>query len=204
MIGRRNQGVLVPLSFIAVGLALAWMIYQELQGSVSANLVDQATNPPAPVLPGVSAEATFRMPPMRKFDAILKRPLFSQSRRPLATSPSAPVVVSQNLGLSLIGITIASDGKFALVLPDGGGQTVRLREGQDYRGWTLSAIESKNIVFEREGIEERLELSYDIAPPPQPKKKRKRRNAKTEDREANKALRRKKDTGQPDDEEISD
>ena len=33
--------------------------------------------------------------------------------------------------LSLIGITIASDWKFALVLPEGGGQSLRLREGQD-------------------------------------------------------------------------
>lgn len=204
MIGRGNQRMLMPLSFIALGLALAWMIYQQLQGTVSANFADQSASTPEPVLPEIATQVAFRMPPMRKFDAILQRPLFSQTRRPLASAPASPVVVSQNLGLSLIGITIASDGKFALVMPVGGGESLRLREGQDYRGWTLSLIEAKNIVFEREGFEERLELSYDVAPPAQPKKKTKRKNAKAGDREAVNVQRRKKDTGNEEDQEIVD
>ena len=204
MIGRRNQRVLVPLALIAVGLALAWLIYQELQGQVNANLVERAPDPPAVPVLDAETEVNFRMPPLRKFDAILKRPLFTQSRRPSTAPTKSAVVVSRNLGLSLIGITIASDGKYALVLPEGGGETVRLREGQDYRGWTLSVIESKNIVFEREGIEERLELSYDVAPPPQPKRKANQTPAKKQSRDGSDDQRRKKDTGQQGDEDISD
>ncbi len=201
MIGRGGQSALMPMALVVVGLGLAWMLYQQLQSTVSRGFSGEAVGTDLVTLPQEIADPVYRMPPMRQFDAILQRPLFSQSRRPTAEVEATPTVVSGNLRLSLLGITIASNEKFALVLPEGGGDTLRLREGQDYQGWLLSVIESNTIVFTREGAEERLELSYDVAPPPQKQRQqqRRRRTAQPSQNSQTESNSRKKITG--DDEE---
>ncbi|MDJ0609132.1 MAG: hypothetical protein QNJ67_09145 [Kiloniellales bacterium] len=194
MIGRGGQSALMPMALVVVGLGIAWMLYQQLQSTVRRDFSGEAVGTDLVTLPQEIADPVYRMPPMRQFDAILQRPLFSQSRRPVAVAEAAPAVVSGNLGLALLGITIASDERFALVIPEGGGDTLRLREGQDYQGWMLSAIEPDTIVFTRAGAEERLELSYDVAPPPQ-QQQRRRRTAQPSQSGQNENSRRKRITG---------
>ena len=202
MIGRGGQSALMPMALVVVGLGIAWMLYQQLQSTVRRDFSGEAVGTDLVTLPQEIADPVYRMPPMRQFDAILQRPLFSQSRRPITVAAAAPTVVSGNLGLSLLGITIASDGRFALVIPEGGGDTLRLREGQDYQGWILSAIEADTIVFTREGAEERLELSYDVAPPPQ--QQRRRRTAQPSQNGQNENSRRKRITGVDEEQGVDD
>lgn len=154
------------------------MIYQKLAGSSASDYVPVIASGRAPAVPAVPPEPRFDMPGLEAFDDILARPLFASSRRPVfGSSPTASVVVSQTLGLSLMGVSISSSDKFALVAPSEGGSAFRLREGEDYQGWSLSQIQSNNILFRQGGREQRLELSYDVAPaPPVTKRKTRRQN----------------------------
>ena len=176
MIAARNSGHLITASFVVVGLALAWMIYQKLAGSSASDYAPALTGNSAPSVPTLPPEPRFTMPGLEEFDAILARPLFTRSRRPIRGSVAATsVAASQTLGLMLLGVSISSTEKFALVVPDAGGSAFRLREGEDYQGWDLSQIQSNNVLFRQGAREERLELSFDTAPPPPPTTKRSRR-----------------------------
>lgn len=199
MIGRGKSGLLLPALLIAVGAGLAWIIYQEVQApsdAVVAKAPATARQQPAVSLP---SQPTFSLPPIRTFDAILKRPIFSPTRRATAT---AAIIVSQELGLILTGVSITTTEKFALLAAQEGGQSLRLREGEDYRGWTLARVDPHMVVFRREEQEEQLELIYDKPPQTQVKSRRNRR-AKQQ-REVQKTKRKRKAARNPEDEEEED
>lgn len=172
MIGRGKSGILLPAGLLAVGLAVAAVMFLQTQEPVSAQTVPAATGkPPKPALvQQAQVKKDFSLPPLRSFDAILKRPIFSPNRR--ATQGSA-VVVRQELGMTLTGIITSAGDKFVILAPQEGGESVRLREGEDYRGWTLTQVEQHKVVFRRGNKEEQLELIYD-EPPPKAKSKKRR------------------------------
>jgi hypothetical protein len=60
--------------------------------------------------------------------------------------------------------------------------SVRLSEGDNYKGWTLDEIESKTTLFSRGDEITRLEISFDVAAPPQPR--RTAQNSKSKARRA--------------------
>ena len=51
-----------------------------------------------------------------------------------------------------------------MVLPRGGEETLTLREGEDYRGWTVSRVHVKGVVFERGDSQEEVLLDYEVVP----------------------------------------
>lgn len=175
MIGRGKSGLFWPAGLLAVGLALAAVIFLQTQESVSAQTVPVVSEqPPSPLMvqQAQAKREDFALPPLRSFDAILNRPIFSPSRR--ATQGSSAVVASQELGMTLTGIITSASDKFIILAPPEGGESVRLREGEDYRGWTLTEVEQHKVVFRRGSKEEQLELIYD-EPPPRAKTTKKRR-----------------------------
>lgn len=174
MIGQGKSGILLPAGLLAVGLTLTAVFFLQTREPVSAQTVTAADEKrPAPaILQQAQVNEDFSLAPLSSFDAILKRPIFSSSRR--ATQGSA-VVVSQELGMTLTGIITSASEKFVILAPQEGGESVRLREGQDYRGWTLTQVEQHKVVFRRGNKEEQLELIYD-EPPPQAKNKKRRRD----------------------------
>lgn len=174
MTAGRNPGFLITASLVVVGLALAWMIYQLLAGSSASDYVPVLASTSAPRVAQLPPEPTFTMPGLGQFEAILARPLFAPSRRPIRGS-TANVVVSQTLGLLLMGVIISSADKFALVAPNEGGSPFRLREGEDYQGWILAEIENSGVTFRQARRREYLELLYETAPKPPVRKKKRRR-----------------------------
>ncbi len=78
---------------------------------------------------------------------------------------------------------------------------IRLSEGDNYKGWTLDEIESKTTLFSRGDEITRLEISFDVAAPPQPRRTAKntksRRIADQDDGEDDSNAKRKR----PEDEE---
>lgn len=177
MIGRGKSGILLPTGLLAVGLALAGAIFLQTREPVSAQTAPVASEKPSEPAGVQQAQANedFSLPPLSSFDSILRRPIFSPERR--AVQGSA-VVVSQELGMTLTGIITSADTKFVILAPQEGGQSVRLREGEDYRGWTLTQVEQHKVVFRRGNTEEQLELIYD-EPPPQGRNKKRRRDRAT-------------------------
>jgi len=149
------------LAFSAAGLTGAWFTYQTLEKPVAFDRPTaraQAAKPAAAPLP---AAGQFKMPPMRTFQAILERPVFSPSRRPKA---GAPVVVSQDLAITVTGISGTPTTPLVNLVPQDGGESAILRQGQKYRGWTLSEIKSRSVVFRRGDDEVQVELKFEVAP----------------------------------------
>ena len=105
----------------------------------------------------------FQLPPLRTFKATLERPVFSRNRRPKA---GAPVVVTQDLALKMQGVSGTSADKRALLMPEGGGKTLRLREGEEYQGWTVSEIGESHVVFLRGDEKQRVDMNFKEKPPP--------------------------------------
>ena len=169
--------MLLPAALLAAIAGLAAVIFLPAQEPVSAQTVPAAREQPSkpPARQPARANEDFALPPLSSFDAILKRPIFSSGRR---ASQGSAVVVSQELGVNLTGIITSANDKFVILAPQEGGTSVRLREGEDYRGWTLTQVERNKVVFRRGNKEEQLELTYD-EPPPQAKKKQRRRDRRT-------------------------
>jgi hypothetical protein len=175
MIGRSKGGFLLPATLVIACATAAWMAYN----AISSPAVEFGPNGGAasklPEIGGLGSEMTYAMPPMESFDGILTRPLFSPNRRPSAT---AVVVASPELGAKLLG-HVGTDSEIRVALkPEDGGETVNLRQGEDYRGWTFEETKNGEFIFRSEdGREIVLELNYEEKPAVQPRSRRERQRA---------------------------
>jgi hypothetical protein len=176
MIGRSKGGFLLPATLVIACGTAAWMAYNLL----SSPAVDSGPNGGAasklPEIGGLGAEMVYAMQPMESFDAILTRPIFSPNRRPIAGAPVA--MASPELGAKLIG-QVATETEIRVALkPEDGGDTVNLRQGEDYRGWTFAEIKGEDVTFRSDdGREIVLQLNYEEKPTVQPRTRRERQKA---------------------------
>lgn len=171
MIGSRVSGALLPLFFLAIGVGASWSIYRGLQPVAEpvspAGVADNKAQPVA----AVADEPELAMPPPAAFAAIVERPLFSAGRRLTKAAPQPAIPKPQKvepaakpvrpLNLSVKGIVVAGNDSFALVVPSGGGEPVRLAAGDSHAGWTLTEIVEDRVVFKRDAHEATLVLQFD-------------------------------------------
>jgi hypothetical protein len=108
--------------------------------------------------------------PLKELSATRERPIFSSSRRPLTASvaavPYAPPpkpAEPDRPQLSLVG-TIAGDKEgFGIFLDRLANTVIKLKTGQDHKGWILRAVRSRETVMEKGDKTATLALP---APPP--------------------------------------
>ncbi|MCG8693577.1 MAG: hypothetical protein MI806_20420, partial [Minwuiales bacterium] len=132
-----------------------------------AGVADNKAQPVA----AVADEPELAMPPPAAFAAILERPLFSEGRRLTKAAPQPAVPKPQKtepapkpvrpLNLSVKGIVVAGEDSFALMVPSGGGEPLRLAAGDRHAGWTLTEIVEDRVVFKRDAHETTLMLQFD-------------------------------------------
>jgi hypothetical protein len=110
--------------------------------------------PGATALPAATASESRALAPMSAFAAIVERPLFAPTRRPLPQSPPVAAIVkaksppptTPTLPAALVGVLISSDGRFAVLRwPDGKSTTVA--EGADVEGWLLKQVMPDRVWF---------------------------------------------------------
>ena len=199
MIARRGSRWLAPALMLGVCAALAWTVYREIQ--VGAPEPVEAAGGQAPPLPDLPAEPSFVMPPAEDFAVVLERPLFSPTRRP--PSEAAPVITQAKdpIGLELTGVIAFQGRRVAILQPkpappktERRGRTrdrkkqppppasIRLSEGDNYKGWTLEQIELDAALFVRGEEEAWLEMEFDVAAPVQPGQPRKKQAGKRRQR----------------------
>ena len=114
--------------------------------------------------------------PLDVLTATRERPLFSPSRRP----PSAPVIATKPVAappppppppaperpnLSLVGTVRAENGSIAVFVDATTQATVRLRPGQNHRGWTLQSVDRRAAELQKGDRTETVALSAAAAPP---------------------------------------
>ena len=171
---RRRTIVFWPLLLTLVSVVLAWSIYAEL----TANPVPDVgsivrISRPVSVAPAPPA-AEFSFPPIEAFAGALARPIFSQTRRPPVDDVVAVIEPDPTLDVSLRGVILSGEERIALIIPAGGTEIVRLKENEQFEGWTLIAVEPDQVVFRRDVEELTVELSFD-QPVPVPQVPRSRR-----------------------------
>lgn len=163
MIAGQKSRTALAFAFCAVGIAAAWFVYQELLTPDGARRAVAVAGKQPAADGALPVAREFKLPPLSTFEATLRRPVFSQSRRPKA---GAPVVVTQDLALKMLGVTGFDGEKRALLVPEGGGETLQLRVGEEYLGWTLREIGDSHLIFNRDDQEVRLEVDFKEAPKP--------------------------------------
>jgi len=165
------------LGLLVAGVALGWLIYQQLEASAppddrTAAHVKALEVPPLPALP------EYVMAPLIEYSEVIDRPAFSQSRRPPAEAAGpAATVVANSLELVLKGVIYSDGERVALFTPKAGGDVLRLAEGGSYQGWDLVKVSPAEVLFRRGEREESLELAFETAPSYVP-----RRSARDRDR----------------------
>jgi hypothetical protein len=171
-------------------LGLGWVIYHQLMASPAPRPATATQT--ASFLPDLPEPAPFVMPPAGDFAAVMERPLFSPTRRPATEAVAVVVVTSDPIDLKLTGIVLSGQQPVAIFQPEvqapvqrqtkrrnrrkkaapvaAANPSIRLTEGDNYKGWTLDEIESKTTLFSRGDEITRLEISFDVAAPPQPRR----------------------------------
>jgi hypothetical protein len=133
---------------------------------------DAQTASPAGAEPVASrSDALLEPPPAKEeYASVSERPLFLPDRRPPPDEPEQaeePEPLTELGGMDLTAVVITPSTVSAWVRPPTGRETVRLRLGDQFEGWTVQTIESDRVVFERQGnIDELILRDYKNAPPP--------------------------------------
>lgn len=180
-IASRMTGFVLPGLLFAGCLLLSASLLPYISGDRAG--FGLPADPDAIALPGNSApEAlpsldrtlkTTRLAALQRFNATVQRPLFSRSRRPVEPEKepdSGATAAPIDLGLDLKGILYSGDSRVAVLLSRADKEELHFSEGQSHKGWTLTTIEPKAVVFTRGELEQRLLLNYDgkVLPAPAP------------------------------------
>lgn len=105
-----------------------------------------AVVPPPRPEPAGDGGRSFSMLPLRHYAEVVKRPLFSETRRPARAAAEA---AAPDIGVTLVGIVIAKDERRALIAHGRPPRLERIIEGQAVDDWTVEAIQSDRVVLSR-------------------------------------------------------
>lgn len=179
------------LSLLVAGVALGWLIYQQLEASLPPE-DKQPARVAALEVPPLPPLSEFAMSPLIEYSGVTDRPAFSQSRRPPAEAAAVAIdAVAASLELVLKGV-ISSDGEsIALFMPTAGGDVLRLAEGGSYQGWDLVKVEPNEVLFRRGEKEASLALLFETAPSFVPERNNARQKARDRAKNNNHKRRRK-------------
>lgn len=166
MKSQRPSNFLVPVALAVVCAALGAIVYQQVRKLDSFGPSSPAVDSVSPSFSALPPDPAFAMPPEESFAAVLDRPVFSPSRRPMSSNGSAARLTT-SAEFVLVGVVISDSERFVLVKPLSSDKLERLREGDDLAGWSAVLISPESVVFRRGTIEEEIILDY-TAPVPQP------------------------------------
>jgi general secretion pathway protein N len=98
--------------------------------------------------------------PLTQLSNTRERPVFSPSRRPPPMAVAEPVVHRQPPPprkkeveppqLSLVGTIAGDDEGFGIFLDQSNNAALRLKVGEDFQGWRLSAIRGREVTMEKD------------------------------------------------------
>ncbi len=107
---------------------------------------------------------------------VVERPLFSQNRRPPQPLPvpapgaqaAAPPPPAPVLDFTLVGVVQVGDTFVAMVQPQDGHPSQRLKTGDAFHGWVLTGIDVDRAMFRSNGESKELVLDFRRASAPPP------------------------------------
>jgi hypothetical protein len=154
------------LGFVCT-LLLAILVSELLFPPSPSVITPEASRTPQSPLPVKKDD--FSLPSLSQFQAIIERPLFLQSRRPVPsatteTSPTASKETRLNQ-YSLTAVVIVPDKRLALLRSTTDKKIHKIEEGQDLQGWKLKEIKDESALFQQ--VNESQELRLQRKTPPQ-------------------------------------
>ncbi|HKW55164.1 MAG TPA: hypothetical protein VJO12_15830 [Stellaceae bacterium] len=170
MIGaRRHRPGRMPLLLAAGCIALAGLIYIELDAP--------DIEPPAKAAVAATPEPdkrpadnpSFAMPPLRNFAGVLSRPLFSETRRP-PRAPTGPAD-TRDANFTLVGTILTAQERHALVEHGQPPHIERVSEGQEVDGWTVEQILPNRVIFGRADTHIEIKPKDAFSPRPGPSRR---------------------------------
>jgi general secretion pathway protein N len=107
--------------------------------------------------------------PLESLRATRERPLFSVSRRPppppvayvepaVSESPPPPPPPPEKPPMTLVGVVHGGQDDIGLFLDRTGPSVIRLRVGQQDRGWVVRSLDLRAVILEKESQQVKLEL----------------------------------------------
>ena len=142
------QGVLLILcmSFVAF---TAYELVRPYRFSPAVPLIqDEPVVADATVAMAESATGE-TIPPLTAFSELIERPLFMANRRPFVPPPTAPKGHAPGREsaeqILLSAIVITDEQRLALVYSDRDEKLQQLRQGEVFRGWTLTKLQANGI-----------------------------------------------------------
>ncbi|MGX9431381.1 MULTISPECIES: hypothetical protein [Bradyrhizobium] len=118
----------------------------------------RAVPPPAAPVRQLSANPLWGIP-LTQLSNTRERPVFSPSRRPPPVAVAEPVVTKpppprkkevEPPQLSLVGTIAGDDEGFGIFLDQSTNAALRLKVGEDFQGWKLSAIRGREVTMEKD------------------------------------------------------
>ncbi len=168
------------LVLVGLGLTLLW-------GGEASSGVEAAADGSGTGAPDiVRAEA---LGPLRDYEVINARPVFNETRRPMAASlelagdedePEVELAVADPPRVRLTGVVITPTERVVTLTPEDGGEAVVIREGMPlegkFVGWSVDSVEPRRVnLLSSDGDEVHVELAVHdamIAQPPEPEPRR--------------------------------
>jgi hypothetical protein len=141
-------------------VAAAPSLWEQPAASAPVLAVGPAEPPPAPPVRARSANPLWAIP-LTTLSTTRERPIFSASRRPPPPAvaqaavakppPAAPKPPRvERPQLSLVGTIAGSDQSFGIFVDQATKAVLRLKIGEDYQGWRLSAVQGRETTLMRD------------------------------------------------------
>jgi general secretion pathway protein N len=108
---------------------------------------------------GLPADPAPEPPDLARFSDAFERPLFAEDRRP-RLKPILDAPEDRSLGVTLLGILYSRAERVAVLAPAGGAGSLRLAEGENYRGWRLVEVRPNSVIFQQDDETVELRLLY--------------------------------------------
>lgn len=99
--------------------------------------------------------------PLETYNALLQRPVFVASRRPITASDTAPGRPGELLLLDrypIVGVIIAGEQRLVLIRKAAGDTVSRIEQGAELDGWTLTEVSRQRLVLEMAGNRKEVPL----------------------------------------------
>ena len=132
--------------------------WSEPASTVVEVTIPPATNTPAAAERTLSANPLWEMP-LKQFSVTRERPIFLPSRRPPAPAASTVTVAKvvappkpkepEQPQLSLVGTISGDDARFGIFVDQASKAVLRLKQGEDFQGWQLRAIQNREASFQK-------------------------------------------------------
>jgi hypothetical protein len=165
---------------------MAWRLPALLAGlclALAAVVAWQVQRPMArpPVAPAASsaAEATaaeaddgdhgegFAFDDIESFAAVVERPLFHRTRRPVPVAEAAEAAGAETaVPFQLSGVLVAGRTRIALLRNPASARILRAEEGDTVEGWRIEAIRPQSVVVRSGQTREEMTLADRLAPSP--------------------------------------